>query len=326
MAKSSAAQLVDGRQQRPSFSQDHHTLSYVQYHDDEQELHWAEPVEQHPSRHYNPHPHGRREPRPRPQHVATIKRRPVNPIISTKPPPPDIDENPLLSPIIPSPLRIRRPKDPRALQMSPTPARSVRLLVASIGNPPPYHTTRHSAGHILLKSLATRLNLPPPSVSKALGSGSSSFGADVGRPEYTLWQSSSMMNVSGTGTLKAWKLFNDLQRSSSSDIVTALVVLHDELESSTGTIKLRRGESSPRGHNGIKSIQQSLRSGGQLGSLGDCLIKIGIGISRPSSRDSHDVSAWVLGQLTHVERSKIEAATESLVAVLESEIGRLERC
>jgi PTH1 family peptidyl-tRNA hydrolase len=102
-------------------------------------------------------------------------------------------------------------------------------------------------------------------------------------------------------------------------------VLHDEMESSTGTIKLRRGESSPRGHNGIKSIQQSLRSTGQLADLGDRFIKIGIGISRPASRDSHDVSAWVLGQLTHVERSKIEAATDSLIAVLESEIGRLGR-
>ncbi|EXJ91066.1 hypothetical protein A1O1_04173 [Capronia coronata CBS 617.96] len=210
---------------------------------------------------------------------------------------------------------------------APSAARSVRLLVASIGNPPPYHTTRHSAGHILLKSLAQRLHLPPLSKTKTLGSGSVSRGSDVGRPEYTLWQSASLMNVSGTGTMKAWKLFNDdLPKTQSAlDVVTALVVLHDELESPTATIKLRRGESSPRGHNGIKSIQQSLKSAGQLVALGDRFVKIGIGISRPASRDSHDVSAWVLGQLTHVERAKIEAATDSLIAVLESEIARLER-
>jgi len=195
--------------------------------------------------------------------------------------------------------------------------RSVRLLVASIGNPPPYHSTRHSAGHLLIKSLAASLSLPPPTKSKLLGSGSVSAGE-----EYTLWQSASMMNVSGAGTLKAWKLF---EKNTQPDVVTALVVLHDELESSIGAVKLRRGESSPKGHNGIKSIQQSLRSAAVLPALGDRFIKIGIGIGRPESRERDDVSAWVLGQVTHAEKAKLEAAADSVVAVLKSEVARLER-
>jgi len=132
------------------------------------------------------------------------------------------------------------------------------------------------------------------------------------------------MNVSGQGTLKAWKQFDNLY-SASGDVVTALVVLHDELESSPGTIKLRRGESSPKGHNGIKSVQSLLKSAGLLSSMGDRFIRIGIGIGRPLSREKDDVSAWVLGQLTHVEKGKIEAATESLMAVIGSEVARLER-
>jgi len=133
-----------------------------------------------------------------------------------------------------------------------------------------------------------------------------------------------MMNISGTGTLKAWKAFTNLNPPSD-DTVTALVILHDELESLPGTIKLRRGESSPKGHNGIKSVQSSLKSAGLLASMGERFIKIGVGIGRPLSREKDDVSAWVLGQVTAAEKTKFEAAADSVVAVLGSEISRLER-
>ncbi|OAP61467.1 hypothetical protein AYL99_03670 [Fonsecaea erecta] len=284
--------------------------SYHHYHDPTGDLFWPEPVDH--SEQSQPEPQFHSQHPPLKQNV--IKRRPVEPITPHSPPP-----TAALSPVVPSPLRIRKPKIP-SLQL---PMRSVRLLIASLGNPPPYHSTRHSAGHILLKHLASHLRLPPLAKSKLLGSGLVSSGADVGRDEYTLWQSGSMMNVSGQGTLKAWKQFNNLYPASD-DTVTALVVLHDELESSSGTIKLRRGESSPKGHNGIKSVQSSLKSAGLLPAMGDRFIKIGIGIGRPLSREKDDVSAWVLGQLTHVEKSKIEAAAESLVAVMQSEIRRLE--
>ncbi|EXJ66057.1 uncharacterized protein A1O5_10671 [Cladophialophora psammophila CBS 110553] len=307
-----------GQQHNPQTSQ----ISYNQHHDPTQDLFWPEPID-HSASNLSLQPEPKPQPQPsRPplkQHV--IKRRPVKPIISDSSPPTGAASNePALSPVIPSPLRIRKPKIP-----SPQlPMRSVRLLIASLGNPPPYHSTRHSAGHILLKHLASHLSLPPLTKSKLLGSGLVSSGADVGRDEYTLWQSASMMNLSGQGALKAWKQFSNIYPPSD-DTVTALVILHDELESSPGAIKLRRGESSPKGHNGIKSVQLSLKSAGLLASMGERFIKIGIGIGRPVSREKDDVSAWVLGQLTHVEKSKIEAATESLAAVMQSEIRRLER-
>ncbi|KIX95037.1 uncharacterized protein Z520_09347 [Fonsecaea multimorphosa CBS 102226] len=315
MADPSPSQATH-EQHNPSSSE----ASYNQYHDPTQDLFWPEPVDDSAS---NSSLLSQSEPQPQPQppplkHV--VKRRPVKPLSSQSPPPSSVtNTEPVLSPIIPSPLRIRKPK----VSSPQLPMRSVRLLIASLGNPPPYHSTRHSAGHILLKHLAAHLRLPPLAKSKLLGSGLVSAGADVGRDEYTLWQSGSMMNVSGQGTLKAWKQFNSLHPASD-DTVTALVILHDELESSSGTIKLRRGESSPKGHNGIKSVQSSLKSAGLLPAMGDRFIKIGIGIGRPLSREKDDVSAWVLGQLTHVEKSKIEAAAESLVAVMQSEIRRLE--
>ncbi|KAJ9603289.1 hypothetical protein H2200_012067 [Cladophialophora chaetospira] len=323
MANRNPSQPQTQQRSRPSSHLQLH--SFNQHHDPNQDLFWPEPVDPsavEASASLEP------EPRPRPEYRIprkdVVKRRPVQPIISQSPP---VVVEPVnkaaLSPIIPAPLRIRKPKTPSP-QPPPTLMRSVRLLIASLGNPPPYHSTRHSAGHIVLKQLASQLRLPTLTKSKLLGSGLVSSGGDVGRPEYTLWQSASMMNVSGQGTLKAWKTFTSL-RPASDDVVTALVVLHDELESSSGTIKLRRGESSPKGHNGIKSVQSSLKSAGLLAAMGERFIKIGVGIGRPLSREKNDVSAWVLGQLTSAEKTKFEVATESLNAVLTSEIARLER-
>ncbi|KEF60665.1 uncharacterized protein A1O9_02226 [Exophiala aquamarina CBS 119918] len=253
------------------------------------------------------------------QIYAAIRRRPihVSPSITSA-----VDEDESgLSPIIPSPLRVRKP--------TPTPQptvrvqmKTVRLLIASLGNPPPYHSTRHSAGHIIIKTMVQSLRLPALVKNKTLGNGLVSLGADAGRSEYTFWQSTSMMNVSGAGVMKAWKQFSAFHNDK--DTVTGLIILHDELESHPGTVRLRRGESSPKGHNGIKSVQSSLKSAGLLSAMGDRFIKIAIGIGRPMSRERDDVSAWVLGQVTQVERAKLDAAAESALAVIQSEIIKLE--
>lgn len=208
-------------------------------------------------------------------------------------------------------------------------SRTVSLLVASLGNPPPYHSTRHSAAHIVLRSLQTQLSLPPFTLkSKPWASGSVSRGADTGHPEFTLWQSPSLMNVSGPSVLKAWKQFLALSggASQNSDVVTGLVVLHDEMEINPGLIKVRRGgNSSVKGHNGLKSVQASLSGPGLLEGLGDRFVKVGIGIGRPpgGSRESRDVSAYVLGQVTPREKDGLERAVGEVAGVLRGEITRL---
>lgn len=222
----------------------------------------------------------------------------------------------------PAPLTIKRKPVPSP-SISPAPpmvpGRPVRLLVASLGNTAPYSTTRHSAGHVLIKTLASHLNFPSFQKSKVY-TGSISTGADIGRPQYTLWQSGSLMNVSGVGLLKAWKEFT---KSTGGD-VPGLVVLHDELESSPGTLKFRRGpESSAKGHNGIKSVVNSLRGAGVLSTLGERFVKIGIGIGRPQSREKDQVSAYVLGQITRAERDGIEGCVGELEGILQHEIARI---
>lgn len=129
------------------------------------------------------------------------------------------------------------------------------------------------------------------------------------------------MNVSGPTLLKAWRHFSSLHGSER----IALVVLHDELELSLGQVKVKSGNGSAKGHNGIKSIQSSFQSGGVLEKLGHNFIRVGIGIGRPISRERDDVSQFVLGQMNNNEKAKIEGAASTLEALLAKEAEKIGR-
>lgn len=246
---------------------------------------------------------------------------PLPPTPNPPTPPPKL--SPALDPLQPAPLKIKKKPlqgKPQLLvdTMQLSSPRAVRLLIASIGNPKPYHSTRHSAGHHLLQALASTLQFPTLSKNKT---GLLASGATIGQPEYTLWQSTSSMNVSGVNLLKAWKSFTS---EHDRDSLTGIVILHDELESAPGTLKVRRGPTSAKGHNGIKSIQDSFSGGGVLKQLGENrFIKIGIGIGRPQSRDKNEVSGYVLGQLTGKEKKDIADKADELVGILQLEVQSL---
>lgn len=179
-----------------------------------------------------------------------------------------------------------------------------RLLVASIGNPAPYLNTLHSAGHTVLHSLARSLAAPPFTKSRPHGNG---LLTSVPAANLTLWQSPSLMNISGAALSAAWKQF--ARDTHGADV--ALVVLHDELESPLGTVKVKGGGASARGHNGLKSIKEV------MGSV--AYTRVGVGIGRPSSRESGEVARYVLRKMTGVER----AALEGCVGRVEEELARL---
>ncbi|KAL2038500.1 hypothetical protein N7G274_008839 [Stereocaulon virgatum] len=177
-----------------------------------------------------------------------------------------------------------------------------RLFIASLGNPPPaYKNTFHSAGHTLLSTLQQHLGLPPFTKSRIYANGLLSCGEDL-----TLWQSPSFMNTSGPAVVTAWKAFlKDLPSEERSD--AKLVVVHDELESPMGKIKVKVGGST-KGHNGLKSCLSSLGGAG--------FTKIGVGIGRPESRESRDVAAYVLKKMGPAEMRKIDDGVDKVVDAL----------
>lgn len=169
-----------------------------------------------------------------------------------------------------------------------------RIFVASLGNPSPaYKNTFHSAGHTVIEDVRSMLASDRFSRESAFGKGLVSRGKYI-----TLWQSPSLMNISGKALLPAWKAFlrelSDEERSRAK-----LVILHDDLENQLGKIKIKVGGSA-RGHNGIKDCMLRLQ--------GMEFTRIGIGIGRPLSRDSSDVAIYVLRKMKPDELEKVRDA------------------
>jgi PTH1 family peptidyl-tRNA hydrolase len=114
-----------------------------------------------------------------------------------------------------------------------------------------------------------------------------------------------------------------------------LVILHDELEARPGQIKIRRGgpqQASLRGHKGLISIMESLRGAGLLSSsttttgaksaTSMAILRIGIGIGRPSSRERNAVADYVLSKMGPQEMQALREAVPEVVELLVQEIYR----
>lgn len=124
----------------------------------------------------------------------------------------------------------------------------------------------------------------------------------------TLWQSPTLMNVSGPTLARAFRAWRQQHLGSGREGEGRLVILHDELEAPLGALKVRPGTTSARGHNGLRSVAEVLR--------GDDFVKIGIGIGRGASRDKGDVADFVLREMRPSEREKIEGKAEQVLRLL----------
>ncbi|KAF2106788.1 peptidyl-tRNA hydrolase-domain-containing protein, partial [Lophiotrema nucula] len=210
---------------------------------------------------------------------------------------------------------------PRSLKDPMPPTKYYPLLVCSIGNPgAQYAKTLHSAGHSILQTIQERGVYQPFTrgmyglVARA-GTTTRVHGVLTGwtkevkaSDDITLWQSTHLMNASGTSVKKAWMEFSAEQRQRG--LEPRLVVVHDELESDLGKVTVKDGASSARGHNGLKSIQAAFP--GNLKWW-----RVGVGIGRPQSRDANVVSQYVLRKMTIREEAAIEKAAASVHRVLQ---------
>lgn len=87
------------------------------------------------------------------------------------------------------------------------------------------------------------------------------------------------------------------------------MVLHDELESPLGRVKIKQGAGmSAKGHNGLKSVAAERE-------LVGC-VRIGVGIGRCESREPEDVARYVLRKMTQGERSAVEYAAGEVMGAL----------
>ena len=237
-----------------------------------------------------------------------------------------------------------------------TPNRS--LFIASIGNPKPYEQSRHSAGHILLDAIKPLLLPRFPFVSTQfpqepvfyrtwrsnavmnvsgtktvkqlrewLAVQNNLFQTCIRRGDMTLLH----LYDTGSGKKPEWDI-RGVDPISLTQIHPTLVILHDELEAPLGKVKVRHGgpeKASLRGHRGLISIMESLRGAGLHPQRGDqdgrlSIMRVGVGIGRPSSRDKGSVADYVLTKMNDNEMKAVHAAARPVVDILADEFYRIK--
>ncbi|KAK6836225.1 hypothetical protein PG987_006720 [Apiospora arundinis] len=178
---------------------------------------------------------------------------------------------------------------------------SPRFLVISLGNQGPYYETLHSAGHFALASAQKILGAPQQPRFSAERYGAKSCQTSPGTP-YTMVQSPTLMNVSGPWFLAAYR--DTLSRFSLQPEELGVVLVHDDLEEDFGSVRIRKWAASHRGHNGIKSVNASMKSQQFKGARWS---RISVGIDRPISREQSSVSDYVLKKMTRYQKEIMDA-------------------
>lgn len=187
------------------------------------------------------------------------------------------------------------------------------VVILSIGNPlPEYNGTRHSVGHYILEQIRALLNFPAFSKDTVETSRLDSpklQNANSSKDEHfhnvlLARSTNSYMNLQGRPVLKFWQNYRKKNPNAS------LVIVHDELQIPLGKIQVRRRNTSARGHNGLRSIDQS---------MGNEYTKIAVGIGKP---EKGSVSDYVLLKFSRSEMEILEETVLPKVMDVVEEMAR----
>lgn len=159
-------------------------------------------------------------------------------------------------------------------------------LLVGLGNPgSEYKNTRHNTGARWIESLARQSNCSLLFKKNFFGQFSKAY---IAGKEYHLLIPTTYMNSSGKAVYAACRFYNISPEN--------ILVIHDEIDMSPGTVRMKTG-GSHGGHNGLKDIIAQLSNNREFSRLR-------IGIGRPS--DPIQVARYVLERATLEESMKIE--------------------
>lgn len=171
------------------------------------------------------------------------------------------------------------------------------ILLVGLGNfDQKYSHTRHNVGFWLLDSLATKLQLSWKNTKHFLVAESNANNQKV-----VLVKPNTFMNASGLAVKEAMQKYNAS--------LSELILFYDDFNVPVGSYRLRAGGSSG-GHNGVKSVIDTIGSGGFW------RYRIGIG-----SQDEHkanepldpaDYSDFVLSKFSAKEEKKVRQVVDFL--------------
>ncbi len=165
------------------------------------------------------------------------------------------------------------------------------MVLAGLGNPgPEYARTRHNLGYAVVEAVAGMLGASFRTVPRARIARASVAGAEV-----LLLKPTTFMNLSGAAVAP-------LMRRKGIP-AAGLLVIHDDLDTGLGRVRLRRGGSAG-GHRGVQSIIEA------VGSSDFARLKIGIG--RPP--DGVDPVDYVLQRPLPEEKEALTKAVSTAAA------------
>jgi PTH1 family peptidyl-tRNA hydrolase len=160
-------------------------------------------------------------------------------------------------------------------------------FVVGLGNPGrSYERTRHNAGYLVADELARRHAGSWRKRKKA-----EAAPITLGPDEATLLKPTTFMNNSGSAV--------------SGYRPEDLVVVHDDLDLETGTVRVKVGGGSG-GHNGLRSI---------IGRLGNDFVRVRVGIGRPPV--GVGVTDYVLSRMDSGVKEAIPTAADAVEFLLE---------
>lgn len=170
-------------------------------------------------------------------------------------------------------------------------------LIVGLGNPgPTYAATRHNVGYmvadVIVGRTGGRFKKQSAANSDVVEGRLAGERVVVGRPR-------SYMNETGGPVSALVKYYNVP--------VENLIVIHDELDIDFGALRLKQG-GGDNGHNGLKSIRQSVGSGD--------FYRVRVGIGRPQGRQQ--VTDFVLKPYSSTERKELPVYLEEAADSVES--------
>jgi PTH1 family peptidyl-tRNA hydrolase len=170
-------------------------------------------------------------------------------------------------------------------------------LVVGLGNPgKEYERTRHNAGFWLVERFASARGTPLRKDAKFQAMVGRIEGADAAGAAWLLLPQS-FMNASGRAVQMLAGFFKIKPEE--------ILVVHDELDFSPGTAKMKQG-GGIAGHNGLKDISQ------RLGSHDYWRLRLGIG--HPGNKDM--VADYVLQRPSPEDKAAIDASIDKALTVL----------
>lgn len=163
------------------------------------------------------------------------------------------------------------------------------VLVVGLGNPgSEYDGTRHNVGFAVIDLLERRHN-------GRLKAGKERALVDevrIGQKRVALAKPTTFMNLSGESV-------SPLVRRFGIEEGTALVIVHDELDLPTGTVRVKIG-GGLAGHNGLRSIKAHLHDDG--------FVRVRIGVGKPPSKEGG--ADHVLKRVGKADREALDVAIE----------------